>query len=193
MHLILVDRRIVVLPADQPAAPDPEILCVTQTGELLLDGEPRRYYAALAPHRLLIVMRHGRSIEEAQVGLMLHAAIGWDDGHHPYVTAGGADKRHSKITVIEVLAIDDDLPADAKVTALSDVVARAPRSDRPGGQRTDMPGRPPIVDGDSVEAHNVTLPSRMWRRIEAAGEGNRSAGIRKLIEQVEESDHAATL
>ena len=32
-----------------------------------------------------------------------------------------------------------------------------------------MPGRPPVSPGDNVEAHNVTLPSRLWRRIEVAG------------------------
>ena len=126
-------------------------------------------------------MRNGKSLEEDVVeGDYLKALIGWDDGT-AYVLPGDENKRHTKISVDGVRA--EHMPESMEAVYLSHLIERAPRSDRPGGWRGAMPGRPPVSVGDRVESHNVTLPSRLWRRIEDAGAGNRSAGARKLIEQ----------
>ena len=55
-----------------------------------------------------------------------------------------------------------------------------------GGKR-DGAGRKPLSGDaeDLAERHSVTLPASMWRMIEAIGDGNRSAGIRELIQQAE--------
>lgn len=52
-----------------------------------------------------------------------------------------------------------------------------------GGLRPGA-GRPPLDDdpANPTERHTITLPANVWRRIEALGEGNRSAGIRTLID-----------
>jgi hypothetical protein len=39
-----------------------------------------------------------------------------------------------------------------------------------------------VVDDDLTERRTVSLPTRLWQRIEALGGGNFSAGVRKLAE-----------
>lgn len=64
---------------------------------------------------------------------------------------------------------------------LSEIAARSPRADRPGGWRGDAAGRPPVVPGELTEVHAVTLPASLWREVEAAGAGNRSLGLRRRL------------
>ena len=192
-RLIFVDMILTI--ADAPAAvtslPANELRLV-RTGTQVVDGVERHYYAAEPPLRLLIVMRNGGPLNRVQRGSYLKALVGWDDGS-AYVLPGDEGKQHTKISVDMVLDSDLVRPdftldigetrvAIEAATPFSTIVMRAPRSDHPGGWRTDMPGRPPVVAGDPVEAHNITLPSQLWRRVERAGGGNRSAGVRKLIE-----------
>lgn len=58
------------------------------------------------------------------------------------------------------------------------------KTGRPKGT-TNQPGhdagRPTIYD-DAMERHTVTLPGYMWRMIEEAGGGNRSAGLRRIMQ-----------
>ena len=49
-----------------------------------------------------------------------------------------------------------------------------------GGPRAGS-GRPSI-SAEPTERHSVTAPASMWRYIEQAGNGNRSAGLRKIVE-----------
>ena len=46
-------------------------------------------------------------------------------------------------------------------------------------------GRKPLDPGDPTESHAVTLPAGTWRMIEQAGDGNRSAGLRRLLAGME--------
>lgn len=57
----------------------------------------------------------------------------------------------------------------------------APRTDHPGGVRGDV-GRKALVAGELTEAHSITLPASVWRRLEQIGGGNRSEGVRRLVE-----------
>lgn len=181
-RLIFVDMDIVIsdAPAEASSRPANELRLV-RTGTQLIDGVLRYYYAAEPPLRILIVMRNGMALEDVPTGYYLKALVGWDDGT-AFVLPGDAGKQHTKLSVD--LVLDDALivRADVGLISLSSIVARAPRSDRPGGWRGGTPGRPPVAAGDRVEQHNITLPSQLWRRVEHAGVGNRSAGIRKLIE-----------
>lgn len=182
MKLIFVDRTPILALVPAAGAPRPDELLLISTGEQLVDGEVRRYYATPPPLRLLLVLRADCLIEDMRIGQMLAALVGWDEGDNAHVLPHGRMRRHTKLTVERILDMNDDLPDDP-VIALSAILAKVPRSDRTGGNRSDELGRPPIVAGDSVEAHNITLPSRMWRRIEDIGRGNRSAGVRALFER----------
>lgn len=42
-------------------------------------------------------------------------------------------------------------------------------------------GRKPLDPANPTESHTITLPADIWRMIEQAGDGNRSAGIRRLL------------
>ena len=179
-RLIFIDMTVAVISAPDTTLGQPAgELRVIKTGEQTMDGARRYYYAANPPRRLLIVARNGVNLEATRPGQYWQALIGWDDGDNAYVLSGDEGKRHTKLTVDMLI----DLPIDAVETIpLSTVVDRAPRSDRPGGVRGTMTGRPPVQPGDRVEQHNITLPSRLWRRAEDVGQGNRSAGVYKLIE-----------
>ena len=180
-RLIFVDMDIVVIPAPDTAPGQPAgELRVIRTGEQTIDGARRYYYAANPPRRLLVVARNGSHLESAHPGQYWKALIGWDDGDNAHVLSGDEGKRHTKLTID--LLLDVPLHDAGVATPLSTVVDRAPRSDRPGGVRGTMAGRPPVQPGDRVEQHNITLPSRLWRRAEITGAGNRSAGIYRLIE-----------
>jgi len=128
-------------------------------------------------------MRTGTPVEAVRPGQYLKALLGWDAGDSGYTLPGDAGKRHTKLSVDMILDLAaEQLPPTVPLTA---VLARVPRSDRPGGARSaaQAAGRPPVAWGDRVEQHNITLPSRLWRRIEHVGQGNRSAGVRVLAEQ----------
>lgn len=54
-----------------------------------------------------------------------------------------------------------------------------------GGARPGA-GRPRLDDSQPTERHTITLPAGVWRMIEQAGDGNRSAGVRRLLEKLRE-------
>jgi hypothetical protein len=96
-------------------------------------------------------------------------------------------KRWRMMRVIDInpadarkLLLDAGQP-DEEPIRLSVVLARAPRSDRAGGARGAV-GRKVLAPGEETEAHSITLPASVWREIERIGEGNRSEGVRRLVE-----------
>lgn len=177
-QFVFVDQPI----TSTPTATTAGALVLTATGMQEIDGLPRTYYAARPPYRLLLVLRHGVTLAAVQPGCYLAALIGWDDGRSSYTMPADAGKRHTKLSVDAVLPTLPSVPSP--VLNLTALLARVPRSDRPGGVRSaaQAGGRPRLTGSENVEAHNVTLPARLWRRIEDAGQGNRSAGVRVLLE-----------
>lgn len=156
-------------------------LALVSTGQQEVGGVLRRYYAAHPPLRLLLVMQTGHMARQLRQGRYVQALIGWDNGDNPYVLPGQQGKSHTKLSVS--LIYDGPLPAGVEqITPLSEIIAKVPRADRPGGWRGGEGGRPRVVDDDLTERRTVTLPSRLWRRIEALGAGNFSAGVRKLAD-----------
>jgi hypothetical protein len=70
---------------------------------------------------------------------------------------------------------------EVELTSFSTFLARAPRTDRPGGARGAV-GRKTLAAGEATEAHSITLPASVWRLLERIGGGNRSEGVRRLVE-----------
>ena len=64
-----------------------------------------------------------------------------------------------------------------------------PAAPEPWGGSRPGAGRKPLVAGEPTEAHAVTLPAALWRAIEAAGGGNRSAGLRRLLAVLQALDN----
>ncbi len=58
-----------------------------------------------------------------------------------------------------------------------------------GGRRSGA-GRPRLTP-DGLVSHNVTLSADDWAVIETLGNGNRSAGVRSLVEMMREEYAAA--
>jgi hypothetical protein len=71
---------------------------------------------------------------------------------------------------------------EVEPTSFSTFLARAPRADRPGGARGAV-GRKALMEGEATEAHSITLPAPTWRVLERIGDGNRSEGVRRLVEE----------
>lgn len=181
MRLILIDVPVNVIALQDRPVEFSNQLALVETGEQTVNGVLRRYYAAPLPLRLLLVMQTGAAAQQLRQGCYAKALLGWDDGDNPYVLPGQHGKRHTKISI--GLIYDGPLPAGVEeITPLSEIIAKAPRADRPGGWRGGDGGRPRVIDGDLTERRTVTLPSRLWRRIEVLGNGNFSAGVRKLAD-----------
>ncbi len=161
-------------PIEQPA----NQLWLVRTGDEMVDGVERHYYAVHPPLRALLVFRNNLDVDDFRDAPFAEVLVGWDDGDNPFVLHGQEGKRHTKISF---LAAPYHLPHGTEPKPLSKIIRQAPRADRPGGNRGGA-GRPRLAVDDATEAHNVTLPSRLWRRIEALGGGNHSAGIRRLAE-----------
>lgn len=179
MHIIYIDVPVNVIPWQDRPVEFSNQLALVLTGERWQGDGWRYYYAAHLPMRLLLVMQAG-NVTDLQVGRYVKALIGWDDGDNPYVLAGQQGKRHTKISV--TMVYDGPLPDGAEVTPLFEIIAKAPRADRPGGWRGGDGGRPRLVADDVTEKHPITLPSRLWVRVRDLGGGNYSAGVRKLAE-----------
>jgi hypothetical protein len=191
MKLIQVDIPIIIGQHELETSLDTDqALWLVKTGEQTTDGIRRYYYAGQPPRRILIVMRNGEPLERVEPGDMLVSLVGWDDGANPHVLPGDVGKRHTKISVDRVLRLAEaDAGRVAEMLAgdgtpsvrLSEIAARAPRSDRAGGWRGDAAGRPVVAPGDPTEVHAVSLPASLWRAVEEAGAGNRSLGLRRRL------------
>jgi hypothetical protein len=71
---------------------------------------------------------------------------------------------------------------EVKPASFSIFLARAPRTCRPGGARGAV-GRQALMEGEATEAHSITLPASTWRLLERIGDGDRSEGVRRLVEE----------
>jgi len=139
------------------------------------------WYQSPAPYRVLIVL--DRSIRPADLrwGMRLAVRLGWE------VVQG---KRWRHVWVLRMVAPaaarTDNAPAgpttEVEPTSFSTFLARAPRTDRPGGARGAV-GRKALVAGEATEAHSITLPASAWRLLERLGDDNRSEGVRRLVEE----------
>lgn len=154
-------------------------LVVSMTGRQQMDnGEKRTYYAANPPVLLLMVFRYGLKVEDITnmdrtIGqVFLKTRIGWDDGVHGFTSQQGTGQRHSKMTVEMILHAPPVTFAE-DFEPLSAFIARCPQAVRSVGR--------PAVGDELTEAHSITLPADMWRRVERLGRGNRSAGVRQAI------------
>jgi len=138
------------------------------------------WYQSPAPYRLLLAL--GGDIQPADVrrGVRLAVRLGWQ------VVQG---KRWRYVQALRVIAPDvgrehgaaDVSATEVEPTSFSTLLARAPRTDRPGGAR-GVVGRKTLAAGEATEAHSITLPASAWRLLERIGGGNRSEGVRRLVE-----------
>lgn len=138
-------------------------------------------YQAPSPHRVLMALPDRLRPSDLRQGLRLAVHLSW---------AVIQEKRWRHVQVLRVIPSAPsgmDGAASGPITEVeptdfSVFLARAPRADRPGGARGAV-GRKALVAGEFAEAHSITLPASVWRRLEQIGEGNRSEGVRRLVEE----------
>lgn len=135
-------------------------------------------YRAPAPYRLAVSLPGKVRANDVRGPALLVAELDWQ------VLEG---KRWRVVKVSEINPPDvrklllDAGQADEEPINFEVVLARAPRSDQAGGARGAV-GRKVLAPGEATEAHSITLPASVWREIERIGEGNRSEGVRRLVE-----------
>ena len=133
------------------------------------------------PYRVLISLEKSIRPGDLRRGMRLTACLSWE------VVQG---KRWRHVRVLHVIPPVPPRTDDATVgpstevepTNFSAFLARAPRTDRPGGARGNV-GRKALVAGEATEAHSITLPASAWRLLEQIGGGNRSEGVRRLVDE----------
>lgn len=159
-----------------------------ETAMQMVGGSPRSYYASGGPARVLIVMRNGGALDDLrQPNTYIKALVGWDEGTAPFVLPEDTGKVHTKITVDLVLSLDANAAGEysranrMEVESLAALLAKAPRADRPGGARGAV-GRKLAVGDAATVPHPVTLLPAQWEIVETLGSGNRSAGVRFLVD-----------
>ena len=141
------------------------------------------WYRSPTPYRLLLALAGDIRPADLRWGMRLAVRLGWE------VVQG---KRWRYVQVLRAVASAEartengaDGPTiEVEPTSFSTFLARAPRTDRPGGARGAV-GRKALVTGEATEAHSITLPASAWRLLERLGGGNRSEGVRRLMEERE--------
>lgn len=135
-------------------------------------------YRAPAPYRLAVSLPGKVRANDVRGPALLVTTMDWQ------VLEG---KRWRVVRVSEInppddrkLLLDAGQPDEEPIN-FEVVLALAPRSDRAGGARGEV-GRKVLAPGEETEAHSITLPASVWREIERIGEGNRSEGVRRLVE-----------
>lgn len=135
-------------------------------------------YRSPAPYRLAVSLPGKVRANDVRGPTLLVATLDWQ------VLEG---KRWRVVRVQKIkppdarkLLLDAGQPDEGPIN-FEVVLARAPRSDRAGGARGTV-GRKVLAPGEPTEAHSITLPASLWREIERIGEGNRSEGVRRLVE-----------
>lgn len=133
------------------------------------------------PYRVLISLAKNIRPSDLRQGMLLAARLGWE-------IIGGKRWRHVRVLHVAApatLRTEDAISgpvAASEPTNFSTFLGRAPRTDRPGGARGDV-GRKALAPGEATEAHSITLPASVWRRLEQIGAGNRSEGVRRLADE----------
>lgn len=148
---------------------------MTNTAEVT--GDLRHYYAAPPPLRVLLVTRSGLTIDDLRHGMTVLAQIGNDPGTPGFVLA--ENRRHTKISV---LAAEPD--AALPTSTLSGVLERAPGAKRRtyhGGGRQRLAADEPTV------RLTASVPESYRRAVQAAGYGDISAGVRRIIAEWKQS------
>ena len=171
-----------------------ELITFVKTAERTVDGRRRYYYAAVGPRRVMIVMRNGTPLEHLnQPNAYVKALVGWEPGTSEFALPQHAGKQHTKITVDMLLTLDEravqmyTAQSGVEIESLAAILNNAPRADRPGGARGAV-GRKRVGGDTRAVSHPVTLLPEQWAAVGRLGGGNRSAGIRKLIEEWQERD-----
>lgn len=144
----------------------------SMTNRAEVTGDLRHYYAAPLPLRVLLVTRSGLTIADLRQGMTVLAQIGNDPGTPGFVLAEG--RRHTKISVLAAEPVPDrTLPTGT----LSSVLARAPGAKR----RYHGGGRPRLVAAEPTVRITASVPESYRRAVQAAGYGDISAGVRRII------------
>jgi hypothetical protein len=152
-------------------------------GQHQVGDEPhlRGYYLTAEPIRLLLILRNGVKIEDLSPGAYVEVKVGTDTGEgRPNLYRG---ETHRKVSVFRVLP---GPPNGGDVASFGDIVDTAPPEKRYRG------GRPSLTPGENVLRSNVSLPASMWDMLAELGDGNKSAGIRRLAELTEPPSTAVT-
>lgn len=145
----------------------------SMTNRAEVTGDLRHYYAAPPPLRVLLVTRSGLTIADLRQGTTVLAQIGIDYGTPGFVLAEG--RRHTKISVLAAVP-DAALPT----STLSGVLARAPGA-RP--RRYHGGGRPRLAADEPTGRLTASVPESYRRAVQAAGYGDISAGVRRIISE----------
>jgi hypothetical protein len=133
------------------------------------------------PYRVLISLEKSLRPSDLRQGMLLAARLGWE-------IVGGKRWRHVQVlravapATLRTEGATADLITANEPTNFSVLLARAPRTDRAGGARGNV-GRKTLTPGEATEAHSITLPASVWRRLEQIGGGNRSEGVRRLADE----------
>ena len=191
MHRFLkADCLLFIAPSATTAqqAGGDELIVFVKTAERTVDGRRRYYYAASGPQRVMIVMRNGQPLEHLnQPNAYIKALIGWEPGTSEFALPAHANKQHTKITVDMLLALDERAADEyarvnsLEIESLTAVLSNAPRADRPGGARGDV-GRHRVGGETRAVSRSITLLPEQWEVVEGIAKGNRSAGVRWLVE-----------
>ncbi len=165
-----------------PAASHEQLLYVDQDHPLADFSFDRSLgcHQSPPPRRLLLALPASLRPADLRRGMSLAVRLGW-------AVVQGKRWRHVQVLRLAAPAgaQPDSVPTGPQPgeapTSFSVILARAPRTDRPGGARGAV-GRKMLVAGEATEAHSITLPASVWRRVEEIGGGNRSDGVRRLVE-----------
>ena len=132
------------------------------------------------PYRVLISLEKSLRPSDLRQGMLLATRLGWE-------IVGGKRWRHVQVlravapATLRTEGATADLVTANEPTNFSVLLAHAPRTDRAGGARGNV-GRKTLTPGEATEAHSITLPASVWRRLEQIGGGNRSEGVRRLAD-----------
>jgi hypothetical protein len=145
--------------------------------QMAVVGETRYYYTALAPWRIVLVLR-GDPLESLAWlgGTIVDALVGWDNGSPGFVLPENERRKHTKITLLGK-APSAIFPEDVRM--LSEIIFRSPRSDRRGGYRGTQGRRP--LDGAGTHQVRTTLTNEQYLYAMRLGDGDISKGLREAV------------
>ena len=145
--------------------------------QMTVDSETRYYYTALAPWRIVLVLRSAPLESLAwPAGAIIDALVGWDNGSPGFVLPENERRKHTKITLLgkQPTAI---FPEEVKT--LSEIIFRSPRSDRRGGFRGTQGRRP--LDDAGMHQVRATLTQEQYLYAMSLGDGDISKGLRNAV------------